>query len=630
MTDYLLDFETKSSLPISAGTERYLRTAQSDIVCMSWCTLTSPVKIWVPGQPVPFKPTEEDTLLAFNAQFDERVWNYLGVPRYGLTSHNITRWVDIMAIAGRYGYPQKLSILGKVLKLRIQKDPKGKALMKKICQPPFKYTVEDLKSFLRYCITDTASMREALFKLPSNRLSEDEQAVWLMTVDLNRRGLPVDKISVARILIEINRDKAKAEEDLSEVTDGAITTFGQTARIRNYCLSYDVDMPNLRAETVSAYLDAGGLPKEVEYILRQRQMYGLSSVAKYKRLLEQIYKGRVYDNLRYYGGHTGRWAGLGFQAHNLPRGKKGLDYNLLIERILERRVRNVLGAAKTLIRPMVKSPKNRKLVVADYKGIENILLAFVAGEMWVLDLYREGKDEYKDMATKLYTIDYEEVDGEQRNTCKPIVLGAGYGLGGGGLLGYAEGYGVDLSRSESDLAIRVYRETHPNVVNLWYGAHRAFENAILYPGTEFKYETVRFKMVQDRAGTKWMRMTLPSLRTMFYCEPKIINGLYGETISSMAIDSKTKQWVRREISPGHLTENIIQASARDILVFGKFNLLEAGYKLLLSVHDEVIIEVIDGFSDLEHVYSTMCRLPLWATGLPLFAEGKIVERYQKI
>ena len=636
MTDYLIDFETRSSLDIAVGAERYLRTSQSDIVCMSWMKTfegnrRTPVKLWVPGQDLPFIVGPKDRVYAFNIQFDQRVWNILG-PKYGFSYLPIEQCVDVMAIAGRYGLPQKLETLGKVLRLRLQKNPDGKRLMKKICSPPFAYTAEELRRFFKYCMDDTEVMYQALKALPSDSLSESEQRVWLETVELNRRGLNVDVASAAAIAVRCNEAMNKANMDLDKFTDGALTAYTQVKRIPIYCRDYGVDLPDCKAETVEAFVKAGGLPPEVEYVLKNRMLYGSTSVAKYTRIVEQAYQGIIFDNLRYYGAHTGRWSGLSFQIHNMPRGQKGKDYTAIIQALIQRMIEDVLNTSRDMIRPMIIAPKGKKLCIVDYKSIENVLLAWFAGEEWVLDLYRTGKDEYKMMAVKLYNVTYDAVLDFQRAMCKPIILGAGYGLAGPGLVAYAEGYGISMTQEEGAIAISVYRETHPNVVAFWYESRNSFMSAIKYPGNTYYSGNgkVSFKVVRDRNTRKWLKMTLPSGRAMFYYDPKIIDGRFGEAISSMRLDSQTQQWVRKEISPGKTVENIIQAAAGDILRAGIHNLITAGVDLRAHTHDETISVVPGDFPSWEPIADLMCKLEPWCPDLPLSAEGKIVNRYQKI
>jgi len=252
--------------------------------------------------------------------------------------------------------------------------------MKKITQPPFEYTTEELHDFYRYCMTDTASMLDVLNHLPQDRLSEEEQSIWELTQKINLRGIPIDLPLVKRIWAVTSYYKEKEVAKIPEMTNGKVRNVTQTAAVRQYCEELGVEMPNLQAATVEATLEEV-IPDEVREILEMRQELNRSSIAKYKKLLEMSFNGRIFDNLRYHRASTGRWGGQAFQIHNLPRDVVE-DVEATIAKFYDTSIlkEDPMQAAKAMIRSCIYAPEGKTFAVLDYKSIENIGLAWVAGE----------------------------------------------------------------------------------------------------------------------------------------------------------------------------------------------------------------------------------------------------------
>lgn len=639
MDRYFIDFETKSDLDIKqVGAMKYLHTPHSDIVCMSWVKNPHPygqgkLQLWLPPSPVPFILNEDCRVLSFNALFEYRVWNILG-QKYKFGDLPLHIMIDVQALCARFTFPQSLARAASVLGVNIQKDPKGKKLMAKITQPPFEYTDEELKDFYKYCITDTVAMLEILNALPTDHLSEEEQAIWDCTQRINLKGLPIDLPLVKRIWAVINFYRDKELKRVPKLTNGKVRNITQVQAVRDFCAEHGCDLPNLQADTVAAALEED-LPDVVEELLLMRQEFGRSSIAKYQKLLAQTYKDRIYDNLRYHRASTGRWGGMGFQAHNLPRESVD-DIEGTIEKFYSTEIlkEDPMRAAKALIRSCITAPKGKKLVVADFKAIENRDIAWVAGEERILDLHRKGLDEYIDFAADLYGEQYENITKDQRMVGKVVVLGAGYNLGANGLCRYASGFGIDLSTEQGQTAINKYRDTHPKIRQMWYNLRDGAINAILVPGERItfpQYRMVSFVNQKDRTGRYWLIFTLPSGRALFYPDPEVREDTFGPLPTHMGINSKNKKWQRLKLIPGRITENLVQAIARDQLAHAKLNLQNWGLEINLSVHDEIVVEVPENMDNpVEKVIELMCVNPGWCTDLPLNASGVLTRRYYKI
>jgi DNA polymerase len=212
-----------------------------------------------------------------------------------------------------------------------------------------------------------------------------------------------------------------------------------------------------------------------------------------------------------------------------------------------------------------------------------------------------------------------------------LVLGCGYGMGAKGFQKNAATWGVILALAESKRAVDAYRTRYRKVVEFWYACKNAAIDAISNPGIEFwAGEKVYYKLVADRNKHPWLMAMLPSGRAIYYNNPKIGEGEYGLEVSAMGTNPYTKKWQRLRIIPGRFAENNTQGFCRDVLARGKLNLEDAGFELILSVHDEAVAEVPETFSDLEGYCKLMCDMPTWADGLPLAADGMIEKRYRKM
>jgi DNA polymerase len=617
------------------GTERYLAAHDADIVCLAYRINAEKTKLWLPGSDVvPFDPDDFDRIYAFNAFYDFRVWNYLGVKKYGFNYWPLHKTVDVMAICGRYTYPQSLEASGKALKLGKQKDKKGKALMKKISCPPFNYTRQDLLDYYRYCIRDVDSLCEEIDALPADTLSESEQAIWEATMSMNSKGLPIDVKAVRRINQVVKYYKKEQTELFRDITDNELDSPSQTIALAKWCTEQGVPMPNCTADTVEKVLKQPNLPYTVKAALMIRQECGQSSVSKYQKLEDMIHDGTIYDNLRYYGAAPGRWSGMGFQAQNLPRAKVD-DPESVINSFYDASVLKhgmVIDKAKALIRSMIKAEDGYELAVADYSAIENRMLMWLADELKALELLSDGRCMYRDMAADLFGKKYEGVTDDERLVGKTIILGCGYGLSGAGYVRYAGGYGLVVSRVQGDKAVQTYRTKYAGVPKYWKAVHSAAIKALRNPGEVIYAGKCVFQYVLDRNKTPWLKVILPSGRPLVYNNPRVGSGRYGDTIFHMGLRSSTNQWIEFELSSIRLTENIDQASSRDIMAKGAINLIKAGFDLRLLVHDEVICQVRkDGNEEraLKMMIRLLCTKDNWAKDIPLNAEGYLSERYKK-
>lgn len=636
----IIDFETYSPEDLNNGVIKYAMHPSTDIICMAYKVDDESTKLWVPGVPFPVFPTNE--IYAFNAAFEYHIWNAVAVSKYKaqpLTWHNL---VDVMALANRYTFPNELAEVGAILKLAIQKQPLGKALIKKICVPnaygkrprvQHDFTYEELDLFYKYCIQDVDTTAELIKTLPADTLSDQEQNYWRIVQLMNTRGLPIERVLCEKILSYIEGYAQEMSLRVSEITDGHVEKATQVQRIVTWANTQGVPLPNLTAETVDEFLDQD-LPPKVKEMLELRQAIGRSSTAKYRKMIDMEVNGRVHGSMQYYGAQkTGRIAGRGIQIHNLPRASVE-DPDVYIQKFHSfEPVEDPVQVAKALIRPMICAEEGMQLIVSDYSSIENCILMWYAEEDDVLASIFRREDQYVKMANRIY--DSDDIDKYRRTVGKIAVLGCGFGMGPDKFQEDARHkWKVKFEPHEAEFIVSTWRKVHAKTVQTWYKWKDCVVAAIQNPGKTYAHKKCKFRVTKDRAGNIWLIITLATGRNLFYFQPYLDTDRYGLAPGHYGLNPYSKKWSRLALIPGRITENIVQATARDIMMQGLHNLEHymPEVSVLASVHDEAISEIqeVDIKEDTLEIYNKLlCQMPTWADGLPLFAEGWIGKRYKK-
>lgn len=460
-----------------------------------------------------------------------------------------------------------------------------------------------------------------------------EWQAWQLDADINRRGLPIDLDLVHAAIAIDTQNREHLTERAMELM--GIANPNSRDQFLEWLQGEDVDIDTLRKADVAA-LRVGELEPHVREALDIRADLSKSSTKKYYALAEATGSdGRLRGCFQFNGAaRTGRWAGRLFQPHNLPRGSikpeflgtartavKTGDYNLLSS--LYGSVSDVLVSC---VRTAIAAPAGSMLVVADYASIETVMIAWAAECPALLDVFRNGRDAYKDMAARLFRIPYTQVSKEQRNYAKPIVLGCGYMLGARGMIAYAKGYGVEMTEADAEAAVAAYREGYPEVVQFWRLLDAAARRAIENPGKVFKAGRFRFKVEGD-----FLLLRLPSERKLAYYQPAINpDGRYGPEITYMGRDYGNS-WDRISTHPGKICENIIQAIARDLLVEGLFHAShDPALEIVGHVHDEILVLANEGDDEaLDRLMDAMRSMPAWAEDAPVGAAGWTGQFYCK-
>ena len=633
------DFETKSSIDLQKqGLYNYMNAPDADIVCLSLRVNNSKTFLWHPGLDLPDVMTigiyKVNTIfVAFNAYFDWHIWNKLG-KKYDFPYLALGQLLDLKALCARYGYPQNLADAGKILGLTEQKDTRGKLLMKKISMPPFDYTQQELLDYYDYCRQDSYMLYDLHKALPANRLSAHEQKIWQMTVNINDTGIPVNTHLAHEVLRVTKVYQDEQSKILPELTDGLVTKITQVQRIKQWCIEHEYSIDNMQGPTIEKAIKDPLIPKEVKEILILRRDLGKSSLAKYERVKESQYKGRIYDNLVYHGTLTGRYSGKGFQIQSLPRNnlndqqiKETMDafYDLSI---LER---DPVKAARELIRPTIQVKPPHIIMAADYTAIENRLLSWYAEDNKALQLFRNGLDQYIDMASALARKDYNDITKEERRKGKIIILGCGYGMGPAGFRATADSMNWPMSLEEATTVVSIYRYKYQKNVLLWKALYNAAQHAVRNPNTLYTVNNKCTFMTQmDRTGINWLTITLPTGHKLFYNSPHMKKGKYGPVIAFKGMNTTTHKWTTLTLLPTKIINNVVQATACDILMNAQLNLIKHNFKVIGSLHDEIIIE---HYRDSENDYTNMLYLMVKSIpslpNLPLAVDGYKGQYYRK-
>lgn len=296
-----------------------------------------------------------------------------------------------------------------------------------------------------------------------------------------------------------------------------------------------------------------------------------------------------------------------------------------------------ISVISSCLRGMLTAAPGRTFYCADFAAIEARVLAWLAGQEDVLEVFRTHGKIYEKAAAGIYHKPLDEVTKDERFVGKVAVLALGYQGGVGAFKTMARGYGVDVDDAEADEIKVAWREAHPDIVNYWYALERAAHRAVKAPGRIFA-AGAEGREVRFRVRGSFLFCQLPSGRVLSYPYPRIemIEVPWGEKegLTYMGIDTKQGsptygKWTRLKTYGGRIAENVTQSVARDLLAEALFRVEAAGYPVVMHVHDEVVCEVEDGFGDIDEFNTLVAQTPDWAEGLPVAAEGWTGKRYRK-
>lgn len=641
MRTFICDIETYSSADLArTGAVKYTEADDFEILLMSYAFDDELVQLWdftIRGAPdwLPGVLTDPDVLkVAWNMSFERACFNgALGI----YTPPE--QWRDAMTLAAMNGLPMSLEAAGAALQLTEQKLTTGKALIKYFCKPckptltnggrtrnlP-EHAPDKWEAFKTYCLRDTETERTIYRRLEGFPVSDFERKLEALDARINERGVLAD-IELAEAAVHIDENAREAHTaELKRLT--GLDNPNSVAQLKGWLETVGGQVDSLNKATV-ADLRKTATDPTTRRVLELRQMLGKTSTKKYQAILDAACKdNRVRGLLQYYGaGRTGRWAGRRVQLQNLSQNHLeniGAVREMVRSRdldTLEMVFDNVPDVLSQLIRTAFVAPEGHTLLVADFSAIEARVIAYLAGELWRMDVFAKGGDIYCSSASQMFKVPVVKhgVNGHLRQKGKIAELACGYGGGVGAL----KAFGADkmgLTEEEMQTIVTQWRQASPTIPRFWRDAEDAARRALEQPG-----RPVGIKCgVKYRRDADALRCLLPSGRVLSYWQARLDDG----QITFMAQNQTTRKWEKSETWGGKLVENIVQAYARDCLAVAMLRLADAGYKILFHVHDEIIAEAPDG-SRWEDMAEIMGQPIPWAPGLLLRADGYDTKFYMK-
>lgn len=578
---------------------------------------------------------QDDSIIksAWNAQFERTCLSkYLG------TQLSPDSWQCTMVWAASLSLPLKLATAAQALKTAEQKDAVGERLIRYFSMPckPTKanggrtrnlpeHAPEDWKLFKSYCIQDVETERDIRRRLEKFPLLPQEWDYYHMDQRINDRGILIDKELVQQAII---CNMAMSEE----MTKRAYALTGlenpnSVSQLKGWLEERGIEVDSLGKKNVASLitdLDKHSADGEALDMMKLRLQMAKSSVKKYQAAERYICQdGRAHGLFQFSGANrTQRWAGRGIQLQNLPQNHiSTLDEARELVKMgcfdmIEALYGNTPDILSQLIRTMLVPKPGCEFIVADFSAIEARVLAWLAGEQWRLDAFKEGQDIYCASASQMFGVPVVKhgINGELRQKGKVAELACGYGGGSGALISMGA---LDMGLKEEELPdiISSWRDANPEIVKFWY----AVEKAAIETVKDHTDRTVGRIGFQFSANTLWI--VLPSERRLAYIKPRLQPNRFGRMALTFEGLGANNKWVRGETYSGKLTENITQATARDLLAEAMHRMELARLDIVGHVHDEVILEVPKDQYTVDEICDLMAQSPKWTDGLPLVADG---------
>ena len=643
-----IDIETYSSNDIRYGVYKYVDAPDFEILLFGYAFDEEPVKcIDLTTQKLPEEIVKalydpEVIKTAFNANFE------ITCLRKFFPDLPSEQWECTSVLALYNSLPCSLSGVAKALGLEEQKDTKGKALIRYFSTPckPTKANggrtrnrpadaPEKWEEYKSYNVQDVVVERAIRKRLLPFKPTPLEHTYWLVDQRINRNGAEIDKELVENAIAIESEYKAHLMDRARELT--GLPNPNSVAQLKGWLEEKTgKKFESLDKKTVAALLTEK-LPDGVSEVLKIRQRLGKTSVKKFKAMQEACTaEGRIHGMFQFYGAmRTGRWAGRIVQLHNLPRNSMPEPDLLLARQLvkagnldaLELIFDNVSDTLSQLIRTALVAGKGKRFIVADYSAIEARVIAWLAGEKWRQEVFAHNGDIYCASASQMFGVPVVKhgINGHLRQKGKVAELALGYG----GSVGALKAMGADkMGLTDEEMAEIVFkwRLKSPHIIDFWYAVDWAAKETIK-TGIPKRIRQGNLVFHADHGA---LFIELPSGRHLVYCKPAIgMNRFGSESITYMGMQQVSGGWGRLETYGGKLVENIVQAVARDCLADAMRRLMEAGYKICLHVHDEVIIEAPEGFGSLADVVRIMTQNTSWNKGLITNADGFESAFYKK-
>ena len=648
-----IDLETYSEIDIAkCGSFRYIDDESFEILLLGYAFDDDPVTV------IDLTADEEvpaDFLAAlYDPEVTKTAWN-CAFERFGLWKHfgrycPPEQWSDTMILSAVCGLPLGLGDAGKALRLEADeaKDREGKALIRYFCSPcrPTKvnggrtrnlpqHDTDKWKLVIEYNRQDVVAERTIRKRLLRWEPDSLEHRFWCLDARINERGMRVDRELVHNAIAMDARYKAELTEQAVAIS--GLENPNSVAQIKQWLLEQEgIEVPSLNKKVVAEVVSQLNGERAKQFMALRARL-AKSSTKKYEAMERSACAdAHIKGCFQFYGANrTGRFAGRLVQLQNLPQNHmedlavarslvRDNDYETV--RLLYDSVSDTLSE---LIRTALIPEPGHRFIVADFSAIEARVIAWIAGEQWRLDVFRNGGDIYCASASQMFHVPVVKhgENGHLRQKGKIAELALGYGGGANAL----KAFGADkmgMTEEEMVNTVDLWREASPRVCALWRALERAAIRCVVHKTPQVSaIGGIRFEM---ECGILWM--TLPSGRRIAY-----YGAEYGPSrfhrdrraLSYMGVDQKTKRWGRVETWGGKLAENVTQATARDCLRDTMLALEDAGYDIRAHVHDEVIISEPRDGRTVEDVSAIMGRELPWAPGLPLRGDGYACDFYMK-
>ena len=640
-----IDIETYSDVPLQkTGVYRYCESPEFEILLFAYSVDNAPVQVvdLACGEKIPdevLAALEDESVIkwAFNAAF-ERIClsRFLGYPTGEYLDPE--SWRCSMIWAATMGLPLSLEGVGAVLGLEKQKLTEGKDLIKYFCQPcaptktngqrtrnrPF-HAPDKWATFKRYNIRDVETEMGIQQKLHKFPVPDSVWEEYHIDQEINDRGVRLDMELVHQAIEMDTCSREKLTKTIKYLT--TLENPNSVQQMKQWLSDNGLETDSLDKKAVAELMKAA--PPELRDVLTLRQQLAKSSVRKYQAMEKTVCAdGRARGMFQFYGAsRTGRFSGRNIQLQNLPQNHlPDLAEARALVRLgdfegLELLYEDVPDTLSQLIRTAFIPREGAQFLVADFSAIEARVIAWFANERWRQEVFAKGGDIYCASASQMFKVPVEKhgINGHLRQKGKIAELALGYG-GSTGALKAMGAIEMGLTEDELPALVDAWRQANPNIVKFWWDVDRAVMEAVKYKHTTRDYGLT----FSCRSGMLFI--TLPSGRKLAYVKPKVgTNKFGGECITYEGVGG-TKKWERLDSYGPKFVENIVQATARDILCYAMRTLRHCS--IVMHIHDELVIEA-DPRMSLEAVCEQMGRTPPWAEGLLLRADGYATPFYKK-
>lgn len=640
-----IDIETYSDVPLQkTGVYRYCESPEFEILLFAYSVDNAPVQVVdlacgekIPGEVLAALEDESVIKWAFNAAF-ERIClsRFLGYPTGEYLDPE--SWRCSMIWAATMGLPLSLEGVGAVLGLEKQKLTEGKDLIKYFCQPcaptktngqrtrnrPF-HAPDKWATFKRYNIRDVETEMGIQQKLHKFPVPDSVWEEYHIDQEINDRGVRLDMELVHQAIEMDTCSREKLTKTMKYLT--TLENPNSVQQMKQWLSDKGLETESLDKKSVAELLKTA--PPELRDVLTLRQQLAKSSVRKYQAMEKTVCAdGRARGMFQFYGANrTGRFSGRNIQLQNLPQNHlPDLTEARALVRLgdfdgLELLYEDVPDTLSQLIRTAFIPREGAQFLVADFSAIEARVIAWFANERWRQEVFAKGGDIYCASASQMFKVPVEKhgINGHLRQKGKIAELALGYG-GSTGALKAMGAIEMGLTEEELPALVDAWRQANPNIVKFWWDVDRAVMEAVKYKHTTSDYGLT----FSCRSGMLFI--TLPSGRKLAYVKPKVgTNKFGGECITYEGVGG-TKKWERLDSYGPKFVENIVQATARDILCYAMRTMRNCS--IVMHIHDELVIEA-DPRMSLEAVCEQMGRTPPWAKGLLLRADGYATPFYKK-